>query len=469
MKPTIIQAMTDPALFGGEFGGESWSAWRTILKAVFSLPLEGDELERFEAISGRKNPPANCRELWAVVGRRGGKTRIAALVAVYLAIFHDWSGRLSAGERGFVLIVCPDRRQGRIAFQYIVSLIESAALLSQMIQRRTRETLELSNNVIIEVATANYRTVRGYTCLALILDELAFLRSEDSANPDFELINAVRPAMATVEGSRLIAISSPYARRGELFKAHQRYYGVEDDGTLVIQAPSKTMNPELAQRIIDRARQEDPSAAAAEWDAEFRVDVEDFLTLEAVEAATDSGVIERPPDPRISYRAFCDPSGGSGRDSMTLAISHEGDGVRILDALRERRPPFSPESVVGEFCDLLKAYRVRTVEGDRYAGEWPREQFKKCGVTYEPASSPKSDLYLNLLPAINSGRVRLLDVAKLKTQLVSLERRTSRSGKDSIDHPPGSHDDLANAVAGALVESAGRLAELHEVDLLFYD
>jgi hypothetical protein len=36
-------------------------------------------------------------------------------------------------------------------------------------------------------------------------------------------------------------------------------------------------------------------------------------------------------------------------------------------------------------------------------------------------------------------------------QLVSLERTVVRGGKDKIDHPSGMHDDIANAVAGALV------------------
>jgi hypothetical protein len=71
-------------------------------------------------------------------------------------------------------------------------------------------------------------------------------------------------------------------------------------------------------------------------------------------------------------------------------------------------------------------------------------------VTYEQAAKPKSDLYRDLLPAINSRRVDLLDDARLVTQLVSLERRTARGGRDSIDHAPGAHDDLANATAGVV-------------------
>lgn len=139
---------------------------------------------------------------------------------------------------------------------------------------------------------------------------------------------------------------------------------------------------------------------------------------------------------------------------MTLAISHrEGDaddGLAVIDATREVKPPFSPEGVVKEFCDLLSRYGVTRVTGDRYAGEWPREQFRKHGVEYEVSGSPRSDLYRDMLPVLNSGRVVLLDDEKTVNQIVGLERRTARGGRDSIDHAPGGHDDLANAVAGAI-------------------
>ena len=125
--------------------------------------------------------------------------------------------------------------------------------------------------------------------------------------------------------------------------------------------------------------------------------------------------------------------------------------------MRERKPPFSPEAVVEEYAALLKTYRVLTVSGDRYAGEWPREQFRKAGIEYVPSAKTKSDLYLAFLPMLNSGRVELLDNKTLTAQLCALERRTSRGGKDSVDHPPGAHDDLANSAAGALVKvSAAR-------------
>ena len=99
----------------------------------------------------------------------------------------------------------------------------------------------------------------------------------------------------------------------------------------------------------------------------------------------------------------------------------------------------------------MKQYRYSKVYGDHYGGEWPREQFNKRGIYYEPAEKPKSELYRDLLPLINSEAVGLLDSERLLYQLVMLERQASRGGKESIDHPKGGHDDVANAVAGALV------------------
>jgi hypothetical protein len=167
---------------------------------------------------------------------------------------------------------------------------------------------------------------------------------------------------------------------------------------------------------------------------------------------------ELPPVSGMRYAGFVDPSGGSA-DSMTLAIGHLERDRAVLDVVREVKPPFSPEAVVDEFAGLLRAYRISTVTGDHYGGEWPRERFSKCGVTYRPSDLSRSDLYLALVPMLNSGRVELLAVPRLASQLVALERRTARGGRDLVDHAPGGHDDLANAVAGVLVHLLQGAAE----------
>ena len=137
---------------------------------------------------------------------------------------------------------------------------------------------------------------------------------------------------------------------------------------------------------------------------------------------------------------------------MTLAVAHLRDGaVCVLDAVLECRPPFDPEVAVAECTAVLNRFGITRVIGDRYAGEWPKARFAEHGISFEQSARPKSDIYHDLLPLLNARRVELLDNHRLAAQLVGLERRTSRQGKDSIDHSPGGHDDLVNAVAGVLV------------------
>jgi hypothetical protein len=224
---------------------------------------------------------------------------------------------------------------------------------------------------------------------------------------------------------------------------------------LVWQADTRSMNPAVDPQLIADAYAADDAAAAAEYGAEFRRDIESFVSREAIDAVVVAGCHELPPVAGRSYVAFVDPSGGS-QDSMTLAVAHRAIvGTIVLDCVRERRPPFSPADVVDEFAALLRAYRVSTVTGDRYGGEWPRDAFRAVGIEYRPAEQSKSEYYGALLPLVNAGRVELLDLPRLITQLATLERRTARGGRDSIDHAPGGHDDVINAAAGALVTAAG--------------
>jgi hypothetical protein len=218
---------------------------------------------------------------------------------------------------------------------------------------------------------------------------------------------------------------------------------------MVAKGSSREFNATLLQSVVDRAYERDPAAASAEYGAEFRRDIESFVAIEAVTACVSRGVYERAPQRGVVYSAFVDPSGGSA-DAMTLAIGHRDHArqVVVIDALREVAPPFSPEKAVEQFASLLRTYNCFKVVGDRFAGDWPVEVFGKFGVQYEQSAAPKSDLYRDLLASLNSQRVDLLDHPKIISELCALERRTSRGGRDSIDHPPGGYDDVANVIAG---------------------
>jgi hypothetical protein len=454
MKPqtTLRVALADPKLLANALSGESWAAWRSLLLAAMGEPLEATELEHFRRLTGRQvPPPERVDELWCVIGRRGGKSRAIAVLAAYLAAL--CRVKLDPGEIGVVLCLAPSKEQAGVVLSYVAAALEQSPILSRLIRRQTSESIELTNRITIDVRSASFRRLRGQTCVACIADEAAYWQSEESSNPDTEIINAVRPSLLTTHGP-LIVISSPYSRKGALWTAYRENFRPDGDVKILIaQGASRDLNPTLPQRDIDRAFEKDPAMAAAEYGAQFRSDIEGYVSIEAVAACIDRGVLERPFDRRWAYSAFTDPSGGV-TDSFTIAIAHKEGKSSVLDAVRELRPPFSPEAAVVEFCALLRAYRITSVTGDRDGGEWPREQFRLGGITYEPSERSKSELYQELLPLLNSRTAGLLDNATLQRQLIGLERRTGRSGKDSIDHGPGGRDDVANSVAGALVGAA---------------
>jgi hypothetical protein len=456
---TILDAMDAAGMTG-----PTWAAWRVFWKAVFALPMDDDERALFTAHTHRATPPvAPVREAWAIVGRRGGKSRNFALGTFYLGIRRDYRGILAPGEEGVVPVIAADRKQARQVLRYIRGLAALPAF-APYLRRQLAESIELRTGVTIEVHTASYRTTRGYSIPGLVGDELAFWRDEESANPDTEVLAALRPGMATVPDALLLAGSTPYGRRGELHKMWQRYFGEASPDVLVWVAPSRVMNPALPASVVERAFAEDPVAAAAEYGAEFRQDVHAFLDPEAIAAVIPLERRELPPQESVSYVAFVDPSGGS-QDSMTLAVAHLEGERAVLDCVRERRPPFSPEDVVADFAGVLRTYHVTTVTGDRYAGQWPRERFAVHGILYAPSERTKSEIYRELLPGVNAGRVEMLDVPVLRTQLATLERRVARGGKDSIDHPPGGRDDVANAAAGALVQVLGGTGFITDIEI----
>jgi hypothetical protein len=448
---TILQLLDDPKVFGQHFHRDTWAAWRVFLAALFALPMSEEQLALYAKFTGRSAPPDKpSHEAWLVCGRRGGKSFILATVAIFLAAFKDWRSYLGPGELGTIMIIAADKRQARVIKRYCLGLLKAVPMLRQTIAGDTQQQITLRNRIAIEIHTASYRTTRGYSIVAALLDELAFWPTdESSAEPDIEVINAIKPGMATIPDAMLLCASSPHARRGALWEAYSKHFAKDHDPVLVWQAATRDMNPSVPQTYIDTHLEADPVRASAEYLAQFRTDVEGFVSREAAQACISANVYERAPLHSITYSAFVDPSGGSA-DSMTLALGHfePASQLVVIDALREVRPPFSPEYVVSEFVALLKSYNVYRVIGDRYAGEWPREQFSRFGVIYEPAAKPKSELYVDTLALINSRRIDLLDNTRAFNQLLSLERRSVRGGRDSIDHPPGQRDDLINAVAG---------------------
>lgn len=458
----IIEAFDDRDLLGGYFDGPSWDTWRAVLKATYALPMSGDEVDLFRSVAGDRDPPAApVQELWAIVGRRGGKDSIASAIATCTAALYDYSPFLRPGERATVACIARDREQARIILRYIAAYFAERVLLKAMVTRETVDGLELVNRVDIIVVTNDFRALRGRTFVCVILDEVAFYASENTATPDFETYHAVLPGLATLPGSILVGITSPWKRAGLAYDRWAKSYGKNDPRVLVIWAPSKVMNRTLPQHIIDDAMERDPQQAAAEWLAQWRDDLVGFLSRDLIEAAVERGVSVRPPQAHHSYVAFYDPSGGQ-HDSSAGAIAHREGNAAVLDLLYEKRGPHNPATAIAEWCALLKSYGLRQCRGDRYAVGFVLNAFEEHGITYEHSELNRSEIYLSVLPGFTSGRVLLLDNQRLVSQFAALERRSFSSGRDRVDHPSAGADDASNAAAGALVQC---LAEEDSVGL----
>jgi hypothetical protein len=455
---TFPQAMRDPLLFGRSFEGPSWDAWEAIAKGAFALPMSDEELAIFAELSGGRAPPTRqVKEWWTDAGRRCGKDSVTAALIVWKACVEESHiGYLRPGERACVLCLATDREQAKIVKNYATAYFDEIPALRELIVGETQYGLRLSNGVDIEIATNSYRSTRGKTVLLAVFDEVATWRDETSATPDIETYRSILPGLSTIPGSMLIGISSPYRKAGLLWERHRKCFGHDDDRTLVIQASTLQLNPSFDPQVVADALADDPAAARAEYLGEFRDDIGGYIPIELIEGLVDVGVTVRPPRDGVRYFAFVDSAGGTGQDSFTLTIAHIGEGeMVVIDLIHEIRPPFNPQEAVFEVVHLARSYMVSKVVGDMYAPGFVSEAFERHGRGYEFSERNKSQIYVDALPYLTAGKVRLLDNRRSIVQLAGLERRTNSGGKDSIDHGRNSHDDVANAIAGAIVSAAG--------------
>ena len=154
---TIDVAMRDDRLLGAALGNTaSWSTWIAVLKAAFALGLTDEQRELFASVAGQRMPPRDrVRELWCLCGRRAGKSRIAALVAVYIALFVPV--KLAPGERGAVLVLANGIDQAGLVFSYAKAFITESPVLRREIVSVTKSEIRLRNGTTIAVHANSFR------------------------------------------------------------------------------------------------------------------------------------------------------------------------------------------------------------------------------------------------------------------------------------------------------------------------
>ena len=449
---TFDDALTDPALLGAALGDPaSWQTWRAILKAAFGITLNRDEARAFAAVAGSRQPPAQrVRELWCIVGRKGGKSRMAAAIAVFTACFQKH--KLAPGERGLVLVLALTHDQAKIVFDYALAFLQASKILRKQIASTTASEIRLINGIVIATHANSFRSIRGPTLVCAIFDEIAFWRDDTTAVPDREVYTAILPTLLTTNGM-LIGISSAYRRAGLLYTKHRDHFSQDSDDILVVKGATQTFNQTVNEAALAALRAADPVGASAEWDSSFRSDLEGFLDDSVIDRAINyARPLELPPKPPpVFYRAFTDPSGGSSSgDAYTLCIAHKEGERYIIDVIRGRTGPFDPVAVTQEYAELCRQYRINSVTGDNYAKEWVQGAWRGTNIHYIKAEQPAWQLYLEGQPWFNRGLVEIPDDPILIRELRLLERHPGNLGREVVTHPRGAHDDRANSLFGVL-------------------
>jgi hypothetical protein len=442
----IAQAFEDKRLFGQFIENiKTWDNWIAFLKSFWGLPLNEGEESSYRIYTGRNIPPDKpSKEGWLICSRRSGKNWIASLIAVYVALFVKYDR--TPGQKLYVQIVSTTKDQAGIVKDYVSAILNENEEFSKYIEKETVENIYLTNGVVISVLPSSFRTLRGRRSICTIIDEIAWMRYEGERS-DTEVLTAVRPSLV-YKGTRapLLCLSSPYDDSGALYETFKTYYGKENDNVLVWRAASLNMNPTLSESLVEEEIERDPEGAKSEWCGEFRSGLSQFLSKREIETCIVSDRKELPPRRNFIYRAFTDPSGGAS-DSYTLCIGHVEGGKIVLDIIREIRAPFNPRTATHELAEICHLYGIKKIIGDFYSKEWVAQAWRDEGIEYITCSKRKSDLYLTLESVIRQGAIELLDDSTLIKQLSYLQRKTGTTG-DSIDHPPRTHDDVANVVAG---------------------
>jgi len=434
-------------------------AQRTCLKATYGLPLDETELEIYRRANGRETyDEREQTEATFIAGRRSGKSsRIAAPIACYEACRNH---KLSRGERGYVMLIAPVTKQAQIDFRFIRDYILGSSILRRKVLKVRRSEIDLKNGITIACCACSYITVRGASVVAAICDEMAFWRHEETAaNPEEEVLDALRPAMATFPCPKLIKISSPYRKDGILWREFQQRAELDYP---VWQLSTFEMNPMIQTSSLERERLRNQEKFRREYLAEFTENIASWVEPEVLEACIVRGRTELPPVLDAVYVAAVDPA--FQRNDFALAILHRlPDGTIVVDRVARwagtKKAPLGYEWVCGEIARIVRQYGVNVVVGDQYCAAVIRQHMLTLDINYENfcfGTHTRADLFCNLKHLLAQHKIELLDDPELLRELRSLEEQKTDRGQIDVRPSGGMKDDLAVAVALAASQLAKR-------------
>jgi hypothetical protein len=432
-------------------GVELWPKQREILDHLFSQNIN--------------------HAIWAL-GRRSGKTFMAAVAAVYMCFVQDefFTKKVRKGEKWYIIAVANDLGQSKIALDNIRQLILNSPFKEE-ITRETSLDIEISNNCVFQAIPASARASRGKAVVAILQDELAFSIEGDMNRGAEAMYNALSPSIAQFgKYGKIIELSSPWLTSGLFFDHFKQAESGEFPGMEARQIPTWEINPSLffGCDFLERARKKDEESFWVEFGAQFRRNNSVLVAPEIVDIAVNKERNTLLPNKEFmgTYVLALDPArGGVGRDSYVACIVHyEGerlvvDKFHIFDANFEiaGKKEVNIAQVEAWIQEHHRIYDFQSIILDQYnsAGtiQSMAKNFPVAELTW--SVSTKMRAFGKMKELFNAGLIELPNHKEAIKQLKNLSVIYRSSGQWSVTGgKESSIDDLAFALAAAILEAS---------------
>lgn len=404
-----------------------------------------------------------------LAGRSGIPTHntdsVAATAVAYEAAFGGHEEFVRPGQEIMCFQIAQDLKMAMYSLHFIRAALESSPIGKSLVEYPiTKNFIRLKNGVTVVCYPPTLKSVRGYANPIAVLDEVGvWYQDSDSANPDYEIYRAIRPAQIQFRHPLILGLSSAWNKNGMIY----RYYEAGTDGKFAMEAEKEEFanalvihattamfqNPHVKREDLAADRAKDQKAFEREFLSIFQDSISGFLNSDLVKKAVTAGVYERPPDDNFLYVAALDPA--FRHDAFAFTIFHATpDGRIVQDVVRQWIPQanesLSPEAICNEIGQLVNKYNVMTVYSDQYHMESLQQIAIRSGFTIEGVvftGAKKASLYGSLQQLVNQQRIELVDHKEQYKELTQLEKSLSVGGTIKISAPSGRRDDLATVVA----------------------
>lgn len=483
----------------GKLWAEFSAPQRTLVKAAYGLPLEGEDEQKAWAIfngacvydelgfvtdwSPVGYSPQEYDTIVGLIGRRAGKSHLTCFMTLYEILFGGHTDYVNPGQEIIVPYVCLDLPTAKANMKAIYNLAQKNSKLAKEIVQDNKDFIRFKNGITVQAEPPSIKTGRGMAIPIVIMDEVGFwYKTSENANPDYEVQRALSHSRSQFPHGKEFIISTPYTEEGLLYDYARagtkgQFLTTEDEdrasfaSTLVVRASTAAFeNPYMVrldpahkgrkqfQKIYNR---DEPAVFTRESLAQFVASESNFVPGEAVDQVIDKGVkVRRPADIEKdglnpSYVAVMDPA--FRHDDFAFGIFHRnGRGEIVQDFVHtwtpdsKRKVKLDSLVILSQIKQWLNEYRIPVVYSDQYQLESLQQisqhlGFSIVGVDFTGRS--KAVLYGSLENLIRNKRIRLLDVPEQRQQLVLLHKKLTPLGNIQIGAPPGKKDDIASILA----------------------